>query len=99
GPGSEATCPPNSELTYENFGRDFFASYCLVCHTAFSETIQPPNGRTFDTIEEIRNWPNRIDQVAAAGTARTNTAMPPVDLGVTLEQRTQLGEWLACGAP
>src|SRR5262245_13650570 len=32
GPPSGALCPPGSTLTYANFGKGFFATYCDRCH-------------------------------------------------------------------
>ena len=40
-----------------------------------------------------------IDGVAASGPDSSNDSMPPSGENLTEAERTQLGEWLACGAP
>jgi uncharacterized membrane protein len=96
-----SSCPDNSTLTYESFGRAFFASYCLRCHSAaVSGSVRvAPEGRDFDDLAMIRERAAWIDQFAAAGPKGEHMSMPPDGEKPTLEQRTQLGEWLACGAP
>jgi len=85
-----ATCPTNSTLTYDNFGKAFFAANCLECHAS----KQTPH---FNTQEEIQAAKDEIDRAAASGPDATNTYMP--DEGdVSDADRTKLGEWLACGA-
>ena len=42
---------------------------------------------------------DHIDETTAAGPAATNTGMPPDKPSPTLEERKQLGEWIACGLP
>ena len=94
-------CPDDSTLRYESFGRAFFASYCLRCHSAAvsgSERLAP-EGRNFDELAQIREDAVWIDQFAAAGPKGEHQSMPPNGEKPTLQQRTQLGEWLACGAP
>lgn len=85
-----ATCPSNSTLTYENFGKAFFAKNCLECHAN-------KNAPSFNTQEEIQADTDRIDRAAASGPDATNTYMPE-DGDVSDADRTKLGEWLACGA-
>lgn len=99
---SGSSCPENSTLDYENFGRGFFESYCLSCHTAAvsGSARIAPEGRNFDDLQMIRALAYAIDQFAAAGPRGEHQSMPPGGQArPTLEQRTQLGEWLACGAP
>jgi hypothetical protein len=96
-----STCPDNSALSYESFGRAFFESYCLRCHTAAiggSDRVAPV-GRNFDDLAMIRASALYIDQFAAAGPKGEHMSMPPNGEKPSLGQRTQLGEWLACGAP
>lgn len=96
---SGATCPAGSTLTAATFGDAFLATYCTGCHGS------PPIGgapahSNFTSIVVVRDHLGLIDQRAAAGPTRTNTAMPPVgSLAPTPAERQQLGEWLACGAP
>jgi hypothetical protein len=100
GLSSGATCPPMSTLTYDNFGQMFFATYCLGCHsvTITGPKRQAPPGRDFDDLSNVRMWAHLIDQQAAAGPTAAHEVMPPAPPRPTLEQRMQLGEWLACGA-
>jgi hypothetical protein len=93
GKGSGATCPTGSTLTYDNFGRPFFARYCDACHGTSGRT-QPSLG----TLAQIRAQSASIDQASAAGPDGVNTTMPESDPRPTEAERRQLGEWLACGA-
>lgn len=43
--GSGATCPSNSTLTYDTFGRAFFQRYCDSCHG--------PGGRTRPSLASL----------------------------------------------
>jgi uncharacterized membrane protein len=98
---SGATCPPGSQLGYESFGRDFMQSFCLRCHTAAisgAARMAPPD-RNFDDLLSIRAAAHLIDQQAVVGPLISRDTMPPSDPKPTLQQRQQLGEWLACGAP
>lgn len=98
-PTSGATCPAGSTLTAASFGTAFLTTYCTGCHGT------PPSGGApshadFTGITIVRDHLGPIDRRAAAGPARTNTAMPPLGYPApTLAERQQLGEWLACGAP
>jgi hypothetical protein len=97
-----ASCPSDSTLTYGNFGAPFMASYCTQCH---SSTLAPdqrmgaPLFHDFDTVQGIIAFTQHIDETAAAGPKAINTLMPMSDPEPTLDERYQLGEWLACGAP
>jgi cytochrome c5 len=97
-----STCPSSSTLTYENFGTDFFARYCTRCHSETlvgAERHGAPGGYNWDDIEAVREHAAEIDKMAAAGPDRTNTTMPPSVPRPLDEERLNLGEWLACGAP
>ena len=91
GGGSGATCPTGSTLTYENFGRGFFASYCDRCHAS---GIRP----TINNQAAIQAQRAKIDEVAAAGPDGVNTSMPESGAAPSEADRRKLGEWLACGA-
>lgn len=100
GPPSGATCPTDNTLTYENFGKPFMEMYCTRCH---SSTLTTPEQRMcapafhdFDTLQGILPVAEHIDQFAAAGPSSTNTEMPENGPAPTLEEREQLGQWLAC---
>lgn len=100
---SGATCPPSSTLTYETFGRAFMNDYCTRCHSSAlrgAERNGAPSDHDFDTLAGIRaTTTHHIDELAAAGPAHVNTAMPPTDPKPSTSEREQLGEWLACEMP
>ncbi len=93
----ERPCPEDSFLTYDNFGGPFMLTYCNSCHSsrlpADMRQGSPP-GVDFDGLEDIRARADRI-WVRAAD---QNLTMPPVG-PPSAQERTRLGEWLACGAP
>jgi uncharacterized membrane protein len=99
GLSSGAMCPEDSDLSYANFGRQFIASYCLRCHSekVTGSARVAPADRNFDDLAAIRDYAEAIDRQAGAGPKGANRAMPPEAPVPTLEQREQLGEWLACG--
>jgi hypothetical protein len=90
GPPTESVCPPSSTLTYTNFGQPFMVQYCTRCHS--SELITPEERMILPVADHI-------DETTAAGPAATNKGMPPDKPFPTLEERKQLGEWIACGMP
>ena len=92
GGGSGATCPTNSTLTYDNFGRQFFATYCDRCHASGTRPA-------LSTLALIRANSTAIDSSSAAGASAVNTTMPQGNTTPSEAARRQLGEWLACGAP
>ena len=92
----DAECPPDSELTYQNFGEEFMAQNCQRCHASDADSRHgAPSTIHFDTLEEVRMRRTRIFLRAAAG----NTSMPPGPDDPPDEERDLLAEWLACGAP
>jgi hypothetical protein len=102
GPPSGATCPSDSTLTYDNFGKDFVGKYCLRCHSdkvTGTARNKAPADHNFDKLSDIALLVPHIDQYAAAGPASTNTKMPPDGAKPSTDERKQLGEWLACGTP
>ena len=99
---SGATCPPSSTLTYASFGQHFMATYCTQCHSSTltgDQRMGAPLFHDFDTLEGIMAFAQHIDESTAAGPKAVNTLMPPFTPKPTLEERQQLGEWLACGTP
>jgi hypothetical protein len=94
-----STCPSDNELTYDSFGRGFVESYCTRCHSSELEG-DARNGATpdhdFDTLLGILQVAEHMDQMAAAGPDATNTTMPPNGDKPSLDEREQLGQWLAC---
>lgn len=93
GDATGATCPTGSTLTYESFGKDFFANHCNACHASTG-----PESPKFDTVEQIRAAKGDVDRAAAKGPKATNDYMPE-GRSVSDADRAKLGEWLACGAP
>ena len=98
-----ATCPTDSTLTWDNFGSAFMDTYCNACHRTGlkgAERQGAPSDHNFETVELVRMWLDHLDETVAAGPDAINTAMPIGDGPTpTDEERRQLGEWLACGAP
>jgi len=92
GDATGSTCPTDSSLTYDNFGKEFFAAHCLACHGAAG-----PESPKYDTLNQIRANSSNIDRQAAAGPNAVNTKMPQ-GASVPEAERRKLGEWLACGA-
>lgn len=82
---STLTCPPDSTLTYENFGQPLFENRCLSCHDRKRPILE--------TVDQILANRDSILQEAVA-----TTSMPQNE-DMPLEERELLGEWLACGAP
>ncbi|MBK6530461.1 MAG: hypothetical protein IPF99_12895 [Deltaproteobacteria bacterium] len=78
-------------LTNDNFGRQFFATYCDRCHAAGTRPA-------LNTLALIQANSTAIDSSAAAGASAVNTTMPQGGATPTEAERRQLGEWLACGA-
>ena len=81
----DVTCPPNSNLTYANFGADLISTECMSCHNKKS-----PNLGTLANIQ------SHADDILGAA---VYTDTMPQGGGMTVEARQALGEWLACGAP
>jgi cytochrome c5 len=102
GPITGALCPDDSSLTYDNFGKEFFASYCNRCHAESvtgAARMMAPSDHNFDTQAEIALLGPHIDEYAGSGPESTNTHMPPSGKMPTKEEREKLSEWLACEAP
>lgn len=96
---TKSTCPETSTLTYDNFGKAFFESYCTGCHSsalAEGDRHDAPLGFDFDTYAGIMQFAVDIDSIAAAGPNASNAKMPIDDPKPSLDERTKLGEWLAC---
>jgi uncharacterized membrane protein len=90
------SCPANSTVTYESFGKDFFNTYCQSCHGAsVTDRNGAPDDVFFDSRDDI--WEQREQVFAQA--ADSNTSMPIGPHGPTDADRQKLADWLACGAP
>jgi hypothetical protein len=100
---SGAACVSGSTLTYETFASDFFAHYCVRCHSSKLEGTGrhgAPASLNYDTFEGVQAVSiDRIDSMAAAGPAQYNAFMPPAEPRPSRAEREQLGQWLACDRP
>ena len=102
GPPTGAVCPDGSTLTYEGFGRPFMERYCTRCHSSTlpqGQRMGAPSFHDFDSRSGVRVVAEHVDETSASGPDATNTSMPPNGPTPTLDERKQLGEWLACGLP
>lgn len=90
-------CPPESFLTWENFGEGFMLDHCTGCHSELLDEGQRANAPLdvdFNTQAQVQDQIDRI--YARSGDA--NDTMPPVNT-ISAEERIHLGDWLACGTP
>lgn len=97
-----ADCPQDSTLTWDTFGKQFMESYCTRCHSTTitgSARQGAPSDHNFEAVALVREQIEHIDWTAAAGPDAVNTEMPVGAPTPTQDERRQLGEWLACGAP
>ena len=93
----EVACPPQgTALTYASFGAPFLDTRCNGCHSAeVGMRHGAPESFRFDTLDAVHLHAARIFVRAAA----TNVSMPPGPDDPPPDERDQLAEWLACGAP
>ncbi len=94
---ADRPCPDDNQLTVENFGGPFILTHCTGCHHSSlpaSERAMAPVDVNFDDLALVRAQADRI----WARSGDHNQTMPPVGPPPE-EDRTRLGEWLACGAP
>jgi uncharacterized membrane protein len=101
---SGAKCGQGAGLDYASFGESFMRDYCTACHSSELEATQrsgAPSDHDFDTHEGILRTPlEHLDHVAGAGAHVVNTTMPPAGYPQpTRQEREDLAQWLACGAP
>jgi uncharacterized membrane protein len=88
--------PQGTQLTYDSFGREFLDTHCNRCHNASEgHRSGAPESYRFETLEDVHAHRERIFVRAAA----SNTTMPPGVDDPPADERDQLAEWLACGAP
>jgi uncharacterized membrane protein len=102
GPPTQASCQSGSTLTYESFAKPFMERYCTRCHAiALTGAARQgaPSFHDFDTLFGIRAVADHIDETTASGPAATNTSMPPDSPSPSIDERRQLGEWIACDMP
>lgn len=108
---SGSRCPPGSTLAWQggggggepaDFGSTFLTRYCAGCHHGArvgAARNGAPVTMNFDTLQGARKAPYTLDLAAAAGPAGTRAFMPPEEPAPSLEERTWLGQWIACGQP
>lgn len=102
GPPTKSVCASGSTLTYANFGKPFMEAYCTRCHDSRLRGVDrqgAPSFHDFDSLFGIKAVFDHIDETTAAGPAATNTSMPPDTPAPSLQERKQLGEWIACSMP
>ena len=97
---SDRSCPASdsgqSAVTYDNFGKDFFNTWCQSCHGAsVIDRNGAPDDVFFDTRDDI--WEQRVQVFAQ--TADSNESMPIGPHGPSDADRQTLADWLSCGAP
>lgn len=79
-------------VNYNNFGKGFITENCQGCHASTApDRYGAPESVTFDTVEEVWAWKDRILTRAADKDA----TMPPAG-GVSQDDRTRLQWWLQC---
>ena len=98
---SGSTCPTTDAPTYQSFGQPFMTKYCTGCHSTTAQNRHgAPADQNYDTEMDIIHHVADIDLVAAAGPKAQNTIMPdmsgPVHVAPSMEERTALGQFLAC---
>lgn len=82
---ADVACPTASTLTYTNYGSAFMTAHCTECHDTESPRLT--------TQAEVQAATSRILDAAVY-----HSSMPE-NGSLTLAQRTELGQWLSCGAP
>lgn len=99
-PGREvaADC---GDTTYQSFGADFFARYCLRCHNEMLvgdiARTDAPTGINFNTLDDVRRFQSRIRLRAGV-----QGDMPPTIAPVprpSEAERVELIQWIDCGMP
>lgn len=85
----------DSFLDYQNFGEPFVLDWCRGCHSSTVPTNMRQNAPpdiNFDTLDQVKQWNERI----AVRAASTTPTMPPAG-GPSGDERALLAEWIACG--
>jgi len=111
-PSDTGACPPGGTThTWDNFGRQFFVDWCVVCHNREAPAPGVPPDSVFD--DEAYVWsvgPAILDRVVNTTPASAPRMPPPAEArSAELETREivvartldleRLVEWLNCGAP
>jgi hypothetical protein len=94
---SPDACVDGTPLTWANFGKPMFATWCVSCH---AETISgadrngAPLGLNLEHLDQVLPHLDRI----LATSATNDWTMPPSG-GMSARDRERLREWIECGAP
>jgi uncharacterized membrane protein len=95
---NSSTAGSCTTLTYANFGQHFVTTYCAGCHAGSvtgAARQGAPTKDVFDTLTEVKSASrDMVREVVTKRTMPYGGATKPSDA-----ERTQLGEWLGCGAP
>jgi hypothetical protein len=84
-------CPDaGTTLTYANFGSAFMTTHCVECHGRVRVS------RNIDLTSLAGVRANRVEIYSSAVATTVMPQMPP---NPSSAERSQLGEWLSCGAP
>lgn len=88
--GTSGTCPTTNTLTSDTFGKSLIDSRCGSCHSA----TNPSDGVNLSSAALVRARLFAVDAEVARG------AMPPTgSTTLTAQEKADLAQWLACGAP
>ncbi|GEM_PF-1297774 len=91
-PAADTACAALPDVTWQGWGRGFFATYCDGCHTADAEDRRgAPEGTAFDTLDQVRSQADRIRARTLEG-----LDMPPGG-GVVDDDLWLLDAFLVCG--
>lgn len=107
-----AGCPlTGTDLDWDNFGRQFFVTWCANCHNEADPGPGVPDDMIFDEESYVWVMSERILVRVVEASAASAPPMPPpedaysqeVDLRELSMQKSidiaKLGEWLNCGEP
>lgn len=110
--GTVCPDPDPMTLTYDNFGREFMATYCTWCHASDltrSKRHGAPLYHDFDSLLGVLQTPDHIDEQTGHGPKARNDFMPPERCPTTAggaldrdcpqptaDERRKLSEWIAC---
>ncbi|MCB9792315.1 MAG: hypothetical protein H6741_06270 [Alphaproteobacteria bacterium] len=91
-PEDTSYCADVPLVNYDNFGQGFITHMCQGCHASTTPNrYDAPAEVTFDTVEEVWAWQERI----LARSAGDDPTMPPAG-GTSEDDRVKLEWWLRC---
>ena len=95
GEGNLPACPSKGTSdTYESFGKQFMADYCLSCHSSGSGNPAAISAGVYKTQAQVQAAAEEIYSEAGG----TNTGMPQGTIKPSDTDRQRLADWLSCGA-